>query len=87
MLQDKRQWSQDSILGAGKRSVYSLQRSYRRWVQLSLSCIVYLGLFPQEIEWPDSEANNLIASSADVKNAVSYASIPPYHLMVWCFTK
>jgi hypothetical protein len=41
-----------------------------------------LEAFSQEIEWPGYETKSLITSSADVKNAVSYASIPPYHLMV-----
>jgi hypothetical protein len=53
-------------------------QSPMQWVPGTLS----LGL-----KRPGREANNSILSSAEVKNAWGYTSIPQYALMAWCSVK
>jgi hypothetical protein len=39
------------------------------------------------IKQPGHEADHSSPSSAEVKNAWNYTSIPPYILMAWCVVK
>jgi hypothetical protein len=39
------------------------------------------------VKQPECEVNRSALSSAGVKNAWSYNSIPPYVFMVWCLVK
>jgi hypothetical protein len=45
------------------------------------------GVFSPEVKWLGHEADHLPPSSAKVKNAWSYTSIPPYFFMGWCLIK
>jgi hypothetical protein len=49
-----------------------------QWVPGSLSL---------ELKWPEREADHSPPSSAEVKNAWSYISIPQYVFMAWCLVK
>jgi hypothetical protein len=41
------------------------------------------GSFP-EVKWHGRETDHSHPSSAEVKNAMSYTSTPPYVFMAWC---
>jgi hypothetical protein len=43
--------------------------------------------FSPGIKWPGREANHSPSYGAEVKNAWSYNSIPPYGSMTWCLIK
>jgi hypothetical protein len=42
------------------------------------------GLLSSRVKRPRHEANLSFPSSAEIKNAWSYTSIPPHVCMVWC---
>jgi hypothetical protein len=44
------------------------------------------GIFPR-IKRPENEAHHSPLSSAEVRNAWSYASTPPYAFIAWCLVK
>jgi hypothetical protein len=45
------------------------------------------GVLSLEVKRPEREADHSAPSSAEVKNAWSYTSIPQYAFMAWCLVK
>jgi hypothetical protein len=57
------------------------------WGPLYLLSSGYQGLFPWGVKRPRREADHSPASSAEVKDAGTYTSTPPYVFMAWCLVK
>jgi hypothetical protein len=46
-----------------------------------------IGVLSSGLKWSEHEAGHWTPASAEVKNAWSYNSTPPYVHMVWCLVK
>jgi hypothetical protein len=66
---------------------FSPPRPDRPWDPPSLLPNGFRGLLPGEVNRPGCEADRSLPSSAEVKNAWGYTSIPPYVFMLWCVVK
>jgi hypothetical protein len=62
--------------------LFSVQKGSRTHTGLRAPAVL-----SQRIKWPGREADHSPPSSAEVNNAWSYISTPPYILMAWCFIK
>jgi hypothetical protein len=76
-----------SIPGSGWEFHSSPPSPGRIWSPPSLLCNGYQRFFPYKVKRPGREADHSPPSSAEVKNAWYYTSIPPYALMAWCSVK